>query len=114
MLHGVFKQHQIHDGVDLIVAIQRLREQLVKLCPPANTRHVLGLSDTGGEVTEDVGFLAHRRFVDVLEVLLGKVEDHLLEGLDVFLVDELVAVHALRLVHPDARHVYWRLDALRG
>ena len=124
MLHGVFKQNQIHHCIDLIVGIQRFFQRLAEAFPRRNAE-VLGLSDSAGKVAVDERHCFQSFIVDVLkeeaslqqspqkhaanvlqelmtyvEELLGYVKFHLFERLHVFLVHQFVAIDPACLVQP--------------
>ena len=52
MLHGIFKEYQIHYSVDLIVRLKCFLQDLVETGPRGDGQ-ILGLSNTTSKVTED-------------------------------------------------------------
>lgn len=66
MVHGVFKQHKVHGSDEIVVAGERLIEQLLELRPFVN-REVLGISHALREVAVDEWLLEYYFFIVVLE-----------------------------------------------
>ena len=52
MLHGLLKQHQVHDGVQLVVVLQRVTQGLVQLLPVRHAE-VARLTHAMGKVAVD-------------------------------------------------------------
>ena len=52
MLHGVFKQNEVHDSIDLVVRLQSLFQNLVQWVPGGHSQ-ILGLPNAAGKVAVD-------------------------------------------------------------
>ena len=104
MRHGVLKEHQVHGGVELVVAVQGVGEDLVE-AGPLQDRHVFGLTDALGKVAIDEGFAEHLALGDVVKALLDDVFLHLLKVLDVLGVSQLVQVDTVSLVTPQPAQI---------
>ncbi len=67
MYHGIFEEHQVHDGIEVIVGFQRFLEYFVQALPSFD-RAVLGLSHASGKVAVDERFSSQRFLVQILIV----------------------------------------------
>lgn len=52
MLHGIFKEHKIHDGIQLIVRLEGFLQDLVERLPGGHCK-VPGFPDSLGKVAID-------------------------------------------------------------
>ena len=78
MLDRLVEQHQVHDGIALVVLLQLVLEGLLELGELVRTKvDRLFLSVERHEVRVDEGLLFHSRHVEVLEVLFGDCGPHL-------------------------------------
>ena len=65
MLHGVFKKHKIHDGIELIVRLQGFLQDLVEGLPGGDCV-VARLSDSLGKVAVDQWLQPHSITIQLL------------------------------------------------
>ena len=65
-MHGILKQHQVHDSVDLVVGLQSLLQCLAQRLPGGHGE-VLGLSYATGKMAVDQWLCLQGLFVQVLE-----------------------------------------------
>ena len=114
MLHRLHEEHEVHARKGLVVLGQFLREDLGEL-------HLVGHLEVGldvlirlhGEIGEGEGPFEQHVLVKVLKEVFGGTVDHVFEARSVGHVDEPIAVHAERLVQPEARQVHG-LDKVVG
>ena len=105
------EEDEVHGGVDLVVVLERVDEQLVEV-GVGGDRQVLGVADAGREVAEHERRLEDVGLAQFVERLLHHLARELVEHLDVGRVDELVAVDAARLVDVQADQVDGSLAAI--
>ena len=55
MVHGILKEHQVHDGIDLIIGLQGFLQDLIEGLPGGYTE-VAGLPNPLGKVAVDQWF----------------------------------------------------------
>lgn len=65
MIHGIFKEHQVHGSNEVIVRRQGFFQQFFYLGPIPNGE-VLGVADALSEVAIDQRLLEHRVLVVIL------------------------------------------------
>ena len=72
VLDGVDEEDEVHRGVDLVVRVERLREDLREVFVALH-RHVLRVADAEREVTVEVRLGEHGRLVNVLQTARRRV-----------------------------------------
>ena len=97
MTHCILEEHQVHQGVELVVALEGIVQQLAQALP-ARDGHVLWLPYPLGEVAEDQRTLQDLINVQVIKVLLENVLQCLVKHLNVLAVSQLVLVDSLNLL----------------
>lgn len=74
MLHGVFKQHQVHGGVELVVGVYRFSENRLQAFPVLHW-HVTRVLRTSSKVAINKGLLQHHALTSTLQENTDKVWD---------------------------------------
>ena len=113
MRHGILEKHQVHRSIELVVVVQRLLQQSAQLLVVGD-RQVLGVADAGRKVAVEQRLTKDKVVVVVLEGLFDGVVLNFVVEIDVALINQLVAVHAIAFVHPQSNQVGDVLATVQG
>lgn len=114
VLYSIGEEDQVHLRVQLVVAVQAFREDMRDVIH-AGDGHVFLVANVCGVVTEEVGASEQDvipRREPFAQLLLGDFSGEGVVLIQVFAVDQLVAVHPLAFVKPEPGQLGFRGQAV--